>query len=145
MVERLQRELLGAQRQPSHGIEARRVDDARVAARAVAVALQHYVGVELGGDLFGVERVAQELPHAGAQRRVVLRGRGSQGGDHEQRRARAHVRVVAQRAARGEGVHVGEGFVQRHQIRRRSVRLLEQVGAGVRAAHGVPPTFSELR
>src|SRR2546425_2186628 len=28
-------------------------------------------------------------------------------------------------------VHVGEGFVQRHQIRWHGVRLLEQLGAGV--------------
>src|SRR3989475_4720338 len=125
MVERLQRQLLRAQREPAHGIEALRVGDARLAARAVAVELQQHVGVELGGDLFGVEGMAQEFPDAGPQRGVMLGRRRSLGGDQEERGSRAHVGVVAQGARRGERVHVGERLVEHHEIGWRGVRSEE--------------------
>src|SRR5436309_7511565 len=137
VVERLQRQLLRAQREAAHGIEPGRVGDARLAARAVAVELQQHVGVELGGDLFGVERMAQEFPDAGPQRGVMLGRRRSLGGDQEERRARAHVGVVAQCARRGERVHVGERLVEHHEIGWRGVRLLERLGAAVRAVQGL--------
>ena len=145
MVERLQRQLLRAQCEPAHGIEARRVGDARLAARPVAVELQQHVGVELGGDLFGVERMAQEFPDAGPQRGVMLGRRRSLGGDQEERGARAHVVVVAQGTRRGERVHVGERLVEHYEIGWRGVRLLECLGAAMRAAHGVAAPLGELQ
>src|SRR5256886_11903364 len=49
--------------------------------------LQQHVGVELGGDLFGVEGMAQEFPDAGPQRGVMLGRRRSLGGDQEDRKS----------------------------------------------------------
>ena len=145
MVERLQRQLLRTQREPAHGIEPGRVGDARLAAHAVAVELHQHVAVELGGYLFGVEGMAQELPHAGPQRGVMLGRRWSLGGDQEERGARADVGVVAQCARRREHVHVGERLVEHHDVGRRDVRLLERLGAGVRAAQGVAAPLGELQ
>ena len=143
-MERLQRELLGPQCEPPHGIEAGRVGDARVAARAVAVELQPHIAVELGADLFDVEGMAQEFPHAGAQRGVVLGRRRSLRGDQQQRRAGAYVRVVAQRAGGGERIQVGERLVEHDQVGRRGVRLLERLGGGLGAADREAATFGEL-
>ena len=143
MVEGLQRQLLGAQRQPAGGVEAGVVLHRFRAARPLALELEQYVSVESRRRFVDVEGVGEELPHAGPERAVVLGG-GGLASDEQDRRAGADERVVAQRAARLERIGVEQRVIQRDDVRPRGAGALERLRGGEAAQHGVAVVFAEL-
>jgi len=115
-----------------------RENDYVVAARAIGVPLGPQLRGQAEQDFFRVERLVPEVVRAGPEGvQAALARRGFGLGD-ENRCARRNARIVAQRAADGERVRIGEVGSQNQGVGRCLARLVERTLARVRVPDDVP-------
>ena len=124
-------QLARAARQPPHVVQAGELVQQALVARPVGVELGAHVGVEAQRQLLAVERGAEEVPGAGAQRgEALLAARMARARD-EDRGAVADERIVAERPADLEAVDVGEVGVDDDDVRPGAAATLQRLLAGV--------------